>query len=234
MTTAVGFLTSMQKNPLGTIKERMRRNPNVTEQSLTRMEPYLKQMMQVEDDNDLPRGILSSLAWKESRFKPSVINGPQNAQGAQGLMQLVKKAHPTSTPTDPNKSIDYAGKHFKDLLGEFGGNLSAATGAYNAGATALRGMAAGTRPWQNPVTGNWNQSVDYMTTVPPMTRPSTKEIVTDMRMGDEGNIKLKTSQGQARGYMHNITSMKIPTLSEMFSDKVDPSLEQRAVRFLNE
>ena len=209
---AAGFLTSMQKNPYETIKERMRQNPDVNEGALSRMEQWLPNMMAAEDKYGVKRGILSSIGWKESRFKPSVITGPANKWGAQGLMQIVGSQHPNVDPTDPNASIDYAGSFFKKLLGQFGGNYEDAAGAYNAGARALREMKAGTRAWSG-------EAQDYMATVPSMTRPSTKEIANYMMKGDEDNIRLNGKKTVATGFLTNITSMKMPSLSEMFGDK---------------
>lgn len=216
MTTAAGFLTSMQKDPYETIKERMRQNPDVTEGALSRMKQWLPNMMKAEDKYGLRRGIVSAIGWKESRFKPSVITGPANQWGAQGLMQIVGSQHPVD-PTDPNASIDYAGSFFKKLLGQFGGNYEDAAGAYNAGARALNEMKDGTRAWSS-------QAQDYMDTVPAMTRPSTKELITDLDVGDEKNIRLNGKKTGSAGFLTNITSMRMPSLSEMFSDPSEQDL----------
>lgn len=86
-----------------------------------------------EDLYGLPRGFLEAVARQESNFNPRA----ESHAGAQGLMQIVPRWHPDVDPWDPEESIYYAGKIFRDYLDEFG-STEAALAAYNAGETVTR------------------------------------------------------------------------------------------------
>lgn len=81
----------------------------------------------------LPARLLERVAYEESRFREDIISGQTvSSAGAQGLMQIVPKWHPTVNALDPFASIDYAGKYLRQLFNQFG-DWQLALAAYNWG-----------------------------------------------------------------------------------------------------
>lgn len=83
-----------------------------------------------ETKYSVPRGFLSAVAWRESRYD---INA-RGAAGEIGLMQIIPKWHPGVDASDPHKAIPYAGKIFSEFYNRFG-SWPAAIAAYNWGPT---------------------------------------------------------------------------------------------------
>ncbi|PIJ48963.1 lytic transglycosylase [Erwinia sp. OLTSP20] len=93
----------------------------------------------VAQDNQLPAGLLGAVAMKESSGNPLAYN---KKSGAAGLFQF-------TTPTaagyglstmerfDPEKSVDAAGKYFRDNLNRYGGDIAKALAQYNGGNIAV-------------------------------------------------------------------------------------------------
>ncbi len=49
---------------------------------------------------NLPKNLLARVAYQESHFRPSIINGTQkSSKGAVGIMQIIPKWHPNVDPT---------------------------------------------------------------------------------------------------------------------------------------
>lgn len=81
----------------------------------------------------LPEGILSRMAYQESRFRDDIITGEvKSSAGATGLMQIIPRYHPNVDPLDPVASIYYAAKYLKGLYNQFG-TWAQALAAYNWG-----------------------------------------------------------------------------------------------------
>lgn len=76
----------------------------------------------------LPPGLLSRVAYQESRYNPNAVS----PAGAVGLMQIVPKWHPTAKPYDPIDSIFYAAKYLRQLYDQTG-SWANALAAYNWG-----------------------------------------------------------------------------------------------------
>lgn len=96
---------------------------------------------------NLPPGLVERVAQQESSFRSDVIHGPPNRANAQGIMQIVKRWHPESRPSDPLHSIDYGAKYLKQLYGMFSGSPTTrwkyALMSYNWGPGNVKKLLAG-------------------------------------------------------------------------------------------
>ena len=89
---------------------------------------------------NLPDGLLSRVAFQESRYNPTIVS----PKGAIGLMQFMP---PTAkqygiNPLNPEQSIEAAGKYLASLYKQFG-NWQQAVASYNwgQGNVARKGLA---------------------------------------------------------------------------------------------
>ena len=79
-------------------------------------------------DEDLVRAVVQ----KESAYNPCATS----RKGAQGLMQLmpsVQAQFGVTNPYDPRQNVDAGTRLLKQLIDQYGGDLSRALAAYNAG-----------------------------------------------------------------------------------------------------
>jgi soluble lytic murein transglycosylase-like protein len=96
-------------------------------------EPYLYWLNKAEIVYDLPENLLVRVAYQESRFRDDIVNGEvESSAGAQGIMQIVPKWHPTVNPLNPEEAINYAGEYLSRLFARFG-SWRMALAAYNWG-----------------------------------------------------------------------------------------------------
>lgn len=80
----------------------------------------------------LNEALVRAVVRKESGFNPCAVS----RAGAQGLMQLMPETAEhlgVGDPFDPEQNLAAGSKFLKMLLDRYGGNLSLALGAYNAG-----------------------------------------------------------------------------------------------------
>lgn len=100
-----------------------------------RARPYLKAFKDTELKYGLPNGLLSRVAYQESRYNKSALS----PAGAMGLMQFMPAtaAEFGIDPADPFQSIDAAGRYLKQLYGMFG-DWRIAIAAYNFGPGNVR------------------------------------------------------------------------------------------------
>ena len=106
--------------------------------------------------------VISSVIKHESSFNPQAVS----RSGAQGLMQLMPATASSlgvSNAFDPEQNILAGTRYLRQKLDEFGGNLSLALAAYNAGSGAVR-KYNGIPPYketQNYVARVMNSIADY-------------------------------------------------------------------------
>ncbi len=87
--------------------------------------------------NRLDPDLIKAIAFVESGFQPEVVS----SKGAVGLMQLLPSTaamYGVEDPTDPDQNLKAGAMHLRSLLDEFGGDLTLALAAYNAGSGAVR------------------------------------------------------------------------------------------------
>jgi soluble lytic murein transglycosylase-like protein len=86
--------------------------------------------------NGIEPAILHGLIQQESGFDP----GSHSSAGAMGLTQLMPETASSlgvSNPYDPAESIEGGARYLAGLLSRFGGNVTDALAAYNAGPAAV-------------------------------------------------------------------------------------------------
>lgn len=90
-----------------------------------------------EQKFNLPSGVLAAVAQAESGGRTDAVS----PVGAEGLMQLMPGTAASlgvTDPFDPSQAIDGAAQYLSSNLAAFGGSLTKALAAYNAGPGAVR------------------------------------------------------------------------------------------------
>lgn len=79
--------------------------------------------------------LLSAVAWRESAFRQQAVS----RKGARGVMQLMPQTARTLgvDPDDLAANVDGGAAYLSGLLRQFGGDVSLALAAYNAGPEAV-------------------------------------------------------------------------------------------------
>lgn len=93
-------------------------------------------------DADLVKAVIQN----ESAYDPEAVS----SAGAMGLMQLMPATAASlgvENPLDPEENIEGGVKLLRELLNQFGGNLTNTVAAYNAGAGAVQ-QYGGVPPYQ--------------------------------------------------------------------------------------
>jgi soluble lytic murein transglycosylase-like protein len=91
----------------------------------------------VSRENGIDPSLVKAVALVESAMDPEAVS-PKGARGLMQLMPATADLYGVSDPHDPYQSLRAGARHLRDLLDEFGGNLTLALAAYNAGAGAVR------------------------------------------------------------------------------------------------
>ncbi len=104
---------------------------------------YRSTISATERRNGIPAGLLASLLYQESRFRPDIIFGGPNHAGAVGIAQIIPRWHPGAVPGEPHAAIRYAGHYLRENFDRFG-TWKRALAAYNWGPTNVqRHIASG-------------------------------------------------------------------------------------------
>jgi peptidoglycan DL-endopeptidase CwlO len=101
-----------------------------------RVAAYAPQFAAAEQKYGLPSGMLAAVAQQESGGNPNAVSGA----GAEGLMQLMPATAKGAgvNAFDPGQAIGAAAHILSRNMDEFGGSVSLALAAYNAGAGAVK------------------------------------------------------------------------------------------------
>ena len=93
---------------------------------------YDEAFQRAESQYGLPNGLLSTMAYQESRFNPDAVN---QKSGATGILQFIPRTAKEYgiNPRDPNASINAAGKKMAGLVKYYNGDITKAVAAYNYG-----------------------------------------------------------------------------------------------------
>ncbi|MBZ5640638.1 MAG: lytic transglycosylase domain-containing protein [Acidobacteriia bacterium] len=101
---------------------------------VTSFDPFIER---VARENGLDPSLIKAVALVESGFEPKAIS-PKGARGIMQLMPATAKRYGVTDLHDPYQSLRAGARHLRDLLDEFGGDVTLALAAYNAGAGAVR------------------------------------------------------------------------------------------------
>ena len=99
--------------------------------------PYAAQITQAAQANGIDPALLAGLIKQESGFNPNAGSGA----GARGLTQLMPgtaRGLGVTNVLDPAQSIQGGAKYLKAQLDAFGGDVTKALAAYNAGPGAVK------------------------------------------------------------------------------------------------
>jgi soluble lytic murein transglycosylase-like protein len=87
---------------------------------------------QAAQRHHLDAALLAAVVHVESGGNPQAVS-PAGAQGLTQLIPATAQRFGVQDPFDPAQSLDGAAKYLQGLLGQFGGDVSKALAAYNAG-----------------------------------------------------------------------------------------------------
>jgi soluble lytic murein transglycosylase-like protein len=99
--------------------------------------PYAAQITAAANANGIDPALLAGLIKQESGFNPNAGSGA----GARGLTQLMPSTAAglgVTNVLDPAQSIQAGAKYLKEQLDTFGGDVTKALAAYNAGPGAVK------------------------------------------------------------------------------------------------
>jgi soluble lytic murein transglycosylase-like protein len=98
--------------------------------------PYAAEITAAATRNGVDPNVLSGLIRAESNFDPSATS-PAGAQGLTQLMPGTAAGLGVTNPLDPAQSIEGGARYLRQQLDHFGGDVTKALAAYNAGPGAV-------------------------------------------------------------------------------------------------
>lgn len=99
--------------------------------------PYDAFIERVARENGLDPSLIKVVALVESGFDAQAIS-PKGARGIMQLMPGTARRYGVRDVHDPYENLRAGAEHLRDLLDEFGGDVTLAVAGYNAGAGAVR------------------------------------------------------------------------------------------------
>ena len=97
-----------------------------------RVERFRSLIDQAAQRHHLDAALLAAVVHVESGGNPQAVS-PAGAQGLTQLIPATAQRFGVQDPFDPAQSLDGAAKYLRGLMGQFGGDVSKALAAYNAG-----------------------------------------------------------------------------------------------------
>ena len=97
-----------------------------------RVERFRSLIAQAAQRHHLDAALLAAAVHVESGGNPQAVS-PAGAQGLTQLIPATAQRFGVDDPFDPAQSLDGAAQYLRGLLGQFGGDVSKALAAYNAG-----------------------------------------------------------------------------------------------------
>jgi soluble lytic murein transglycosylase-like protein len=98
--------------------------------------PYASEISAAATRNGVDPNVLSGLIRAESNFDPNATS-PAGAQGLTQLMPGTAAGLGVTNPLDPAQSIEGGARYLRQQLDHFGGDVTKALAAYNAGPGAV-------------------------------------------------------------------------------------------------
>jgi soluble lytic murein transglycosylase-like protein len=99
--------------------------------------PYGAEITAAAQRNGIDPALLAGLVRQESNFDPTV-GSPAGARGLTQLMPGTAAALGVTDVTDPQQALEGGAKYLKQQLDAFGGDVTKALAAYNAGPGAVQ------------------------------------------------------------------------------------------------
>jgi soluble lytic murein transglycosylase-like protein len=94
--------------------------------------PRDAQIRRVAERHGVDPLLVHAVVRAESGYDPNAVS-PKGAAGLMQLMPETARRYGVTDPFDPATNLDAGVRYLRHLLSEFGGNLSLALAAYNAG-----------------------------------------------------------------------------------------------------
>jgi soluble lytic murein transglycosylase-like protein len=99
--------------------------------------PFGSEITAAAQRHGLDPALLAGLVKQESGFNPNAVS-PAGAQGLTQLMPGTAAGLGVSDPLDPAQALEGGAKYLREQLDRFGGDVTRALAAYNAGPGAVQ------------------------------------------------------------------------------------------------